>query len=99
MTMESSLVYTREDGSQGFVHDSYREYFAARYIASKISGGKINLGTFYDSYLTTKTESVFGTRYIPNNSQIRIISFLVGLLKGSNRSELTAKIAKTDWVR
>src|SRR3989338_1809964 len=44
--IESSLLYTREDGMQAFVHDSHRDYFLAKYLAPNRLG-KENQLTYY----------------------------------------------------
>ncbi|MBU1704188.1 MAG: HEAT repeat domain-containing protein [Nanoarchaeota archaeon] len=39
--IESSLLYTRENGNQGFVHDSYGDFFLARALADKVDSGEL----------------------------------------------------------
>ncbi|MBW2983954.1 hypothetical protein KY361_02475 [Candidatus Woesearchaeota archaeon] len=39
--IDSSFLYTRGDGSQEFVHDTYRDFFLARAIAARLSSGRI----------------------------------------------------------
>lgn len=39
----SSLLYTKPDGSQDFIHDSYRDYFLARSFLNRLKKGKQSL--------------------------------------------------------
>jgi len=42
MPLESSLLYTREDGRQEFVHDSYRDFFLAEALAERIQSAQLS---------------------------------------------------------
>ncbi|MBU0615886.1 MAG: hypothetical protein KJ601_07375 [Nanoarchaeota archaeon] len=48
--IESSLLYTRENGNQGFVHDSYGDFFIAKYLAAEINQNRMDV---HDTCLVT----------------------------------------------
>jgi hypothetical protein len=41
-SLESSLVYTKDDGSKAFVHDTYQDFFLAKWFADKINKGSMD---------------------------------------------------------
>ncbi|MBS3098053.1 hypothetical protein J4209_04640 [Candidatus Woesearchaeota archaeon] len=52
--IESSLLYTKRDGTQDFVHDKYREFFAAKWLTilynQRVIGQKeVDIMFFYDA--------------------------------------------------
>jgi len=49
--IESSLLYTKPDGMQAFVHDSYRDHFLAKYFADRVNDGRLSTIDFYINYL------------------------------------------------
>ena len=49
--MKSSLLYTKPDGTQDFVHDTYRDFFSAKYFADRINDGRLNTVDVYNKHL------------------------------------------------
>lgn len=65
-TLDSSLLYTKEDGSQDFVHDTYNDFFAAKGVNKRLESG---IMTARDAYL-------FFTRpRYSNNSKTRQVVY------------------------
>jgi len=67
-TLDSSLLYKRADGTQGFVHDSMRDYFLALYFVSKgklpraqLSNSAVTL--FFSSKVRDATQVISQLRY------------------------------------
>ena len=52
MTIESSLLYTKADGTEGFVHDTIRDYFLAQKFANMINAGTVTTRDVVHKYLT-----------------------------------------------
>ena len=55
MPLESSFLYTREDGRQEFVHDKYREFFASRYFFRRINDRGIEYKDVYTLLVPHRT--------------------------------------------
>lgn len=45
--VESSLLYSREDGTQAFVHDTYSSFFAAKEAVKRLENGSLDLIELY----------------------------------------------------
>lgn len=48
--IDSSLLCTREDGTQDFVHDSYKSFFIAKWFANRINDGRLSVEEAYKKY-------------------------------------------------
>lgn len=49
--IESPLLFTHPDGTQGFVHDTYMDFFVAKYFAQRITEGTTHIREFYEVFL------------------------------------------------
>ncbi|MBU1704191.1 MAG: HEAT repeat domain-containing protein [Nanoarchaeota archaeon] len=53
-TIDSSILYTREDGTQGFVHDSYLDFFLGTYFSAQINSRQTTLKDVVDIIFSDK---------------------------------------------
>ncbi|MBU0615885.1 MAG: hypothetical protein KJ601_07370 [Nanoarchaeota archaeon] len=74
---ESSLLFTREDGTKGFVHDSYQEYFAASALLIRINNGQIKP----KEVQARLTRLMPGVGLVPENGLESILDFYISGLE------------------
>jgi hypothetical protein len=48
--IESSLLCRQTDGKQAFVHDTYKEYFLAKFFADRINNNKLSIKDAYQKF-------------------------------------------------
>src|SRR3989338_7022001 len=56
----SPLVYTYTDGKHGFVHDTYRDFFLAKWFADEINEGRMIVLNAYINYWISAEETLDG---------------------------------------
>ncbi|MBS3121884.1 hypothetical protein J4434_03310 [Candidatus Woesearchaeota archaeon] len=56
----SPLVYTYTDGKHGFVHDTYRDFFLAKWFADEINEGRMIVRNAYINYWISAEETLDG---------------------------------------
>lgn len=104
-SIASPLLFSRPDGTQGFVHDTYRDFFLARYFADIINSGSLTIHELYVNYWTLIDKTVpwylsgspketlkyDNCRVLQPHSKLVII-FLAGMLSQKKLKELEETI-------
>lgn len=85
----SSFLFTGEDGSRNFVHDTYQDFFLARYFADDINRGKASLKKVYKSHFSLPGEYSLLVKLKFSAT----LEFLAGLLQEKNIAELLSEIS------
>jgi len=90
-TLESSLIFTKEDKTQAFVHDTYLEFFLAKSFAQKINSGKLPVKDAYERFWSFEVDEdsfgVGGRSILP--AWHPTIKYLSEMLGESHARELT----------
>ena len=105
--IQSPLLYTKTDGTQAFVHDTFMEVFLAKYFAAEINSGKLPVGEAYVKYLMVddfkvrevhgKSESIYQLLQ-RRSSRENTLYFLVGMLCHETREELLKLVHESDLL-
>ena len=95
MFIESSLLYTREDGAKDFVHLTYKEFFLAKWFADKINQGELSVKKAYKKYWRNWSYTMEMITYWAIHPGWRpTVRFLSGLLNVTQAKQL-AKLLTT----
>jgi len=57
--INSSLLFTKEDGTQEFVHDNIRDFFLAYWFAYQINSGKLSVEVAYRNHWSYVEDNAF----------------------------------------
>ena len=99
--IQSPLLYTKADGTLDFVHDTFKDYFLAKYFAEEIKHKKIRAEEVYTDYLleqslVTSTKRVNGKISMPRESQI--LEFLCTMLQEDDLLEIVISLCEAGCV-
>ncbi|MBS3098051.1 hypothetical protein J4209_04630 [Candidatus Woesearchaeota archaeon] len=89
--IESSLLYTKSNGSQEFVHDDYRCFFFTKWFADRINDGRLSIKKAYDCRWEAIEE--FDLEYDTNQLELYLLD-LVGALKKDKAKQLINDFGK-----
>lgn len=81
MYIESSLLYTRENGTKDFVHDTYRDFFLAKWFAEQFKTQGKSVREFLDDAKLSE-------------KHVSMISFYCGLSKDITLAEPFMKLSE-----
>jgi len=91
--IESSLLYTRGDGRHEFVHDSYKDFFLAKYLAEETNSGRggmeiatIGFAYLYQNYRRHATECAI--KMLDNNKIQELVNVTSQNFVGQNGVDL-----------
>ena len=100
--IQSPLLYTKADGTQAFVHDTFRDYFSAKYFAEEINEGRVSVRDAYVDYWTCVKDKIFFDLGSSSDKDVRdllpewkgTIEFLIKMLEEDKQLELASALCE-----
>ncbi len=101
MTIASTLL-CMEDGEQRFVHDTFEEFFLARWFADQINNGELTVGEAWNDYLSYQEDKkIWGLEDLTDKEcrafrpEIKnTLVFLVGMMDEEKSTEIIDTLSK-----